>query len=222
MSELVATSFGMVCAYRLFWWAVVNSQGTTISANLDWTVNHLRLQVFVGKKGRKWRTCFFFAVESFGNRWICWSIYYHWKSFSQIPFDTRKQGVFKKQDTHTIIFGPFLGGHSSNFRANVFTVVSEFQVSTGDFPKQQSNLDVLELTFGMNQHTQHFLGPGKTAVAVHVHQLETPEKFRYVQLPSPKRGTDFSTFSTQGFCFILKPWTGFVSLKPRLFGRKLR
>ena len=39
----------------------------------------------------------------------------------------------------------------------------------------------------------------------------------------PKRGTvQLPTFSTQGFCFILKSWTGFVSLKPRLFGRKLR
>lgn len=56
MSELVATSFGMVCAYR----AVVNSQGTTISANLDWTVNHLRLQVLVGgKKGENGGHVFF-------------------------------------------------------------------------------------------------------------------------------------------------------------------
>jgi len=93
-----------------------------------------------------------------------------------------------------------LGGHSSNFRANVFTVVSEFQVSTGDFPKQQSNLDVLELTFGMNQHTQHFLGPGKTAVAVHVHQLET--------LKTSQSGTKKRMFSREKalfFCSFRSP-----------------
>ena len=60
MSEVVATSFGMVCAYRLFWWAIVNSQGTTISANLDWTVNHLRLQDLVrGNKGENGGHVFF-------------------------------------------------------------------------------------------------------------------------------------------------------------------
>lgn len=36
-----------------------------------------------------------------------------------------------------------------------------FKFQQGTFRKQQSNLDVLELTFGMNQHKQHFFGPGK-------------------------------------------------------------
>lgn len=80
-----------------------------------------------------------------------------------------KIGSFQKTRYHTIFFWPFLGSHSSNFRGNVFTVVSEFQVSTGDFPKTAKQPGCFRVDFWDEPTQTAFFRTWKTAVAVHVH-----------------------------------------------------
>lgn len=63
-------------------------------------------------------------------------------------------------------------------------------------------------------------GAWKTAVATLMSINLKPRKFGYFQLPSPKRGTDFSTFSTQGVYLFSSH--GQICILGSAFWRKLR
>ena len=62
----------------------------------------------------------------------------------------------------------------------------------------------------------------KTAVATFISINLKPRKFRYFQLPPPKRGTNFPTFSTQGVYLFSSHGQGLYPWNPATFGRKLR
>ena len=161
MSEVVATSFGMVCAYRLFWWAIVNSQGTTISANLDWTVNHLRLQDLVrGNKGENGGHVFLLlrVLEIDGFVGLNTTIGNRFHRYHSTP----ENREFSKNKIHKPLFSGHFWVVIRQISGGMFSpLFPSFKFQQGTFRKQQGNLDVLELTSGMNQHKQHFLGPGK-------------------------------------------------------------